>query len=474
MKFIKIINLVIIFSYCLSYREPFLNLHSYSLEDFENLKEREVIKKQEDTKKRKNVLTYYFAEELIRKKINKEGKEDYKIILQGGATILHEDTQISAPYIEIDSENNGIISGGLVISLKNQNTFLYAQKGEYNRKEEFVKLLGNPYMKLNSNDSYILITTDEIQRNIAEKTIIFKKYVKIFSKDWSLLGDESIYYDNSKEFVLKENPVLVGKKIYLTAKTMIYKSDEKKIIVNQKPIMITTIVSEGKKENPNKEKKNSSQNSKKEDEVIKEKLIITANTIEYFFETKDTNQDLKKIQKGILRGNVLMTSKTKTFKGEEFLILGKDISFVESNNAVTLEDKKENFFLRSNYMLYDLKNRNLLLKKNPELILYEKQSTNSSLEYIENDKQIKEKLTAEIIERDFLNEITIAKGNVHLIRKEEEMFSEYAKFNEKEEKIELLGNPILRRKKTELHCKKIDVFKDKVEIYGELRTIVYD
>lgn len=451
---------IIIFFSCLFDKKYTISLKSYSNLELENLKEENVIQKKEDTNKRKNVLTYYFGEELIRKKINWKGREDYKIILQGGATILHEGTQITAPYIEIDPDNNGVILGGLVVYLKDQNLYLFADKGIYNRDKEIIKISGNPYMKLISKDSNILVATEEIERNIAEKNIVFKKYVKMFSKDWSLFADESNYYDEKKEFILKENPVLIGKEIYLTAKEISYKTDERKILVDKSPLIITTIESVKKREN-----KNQNQNEKKNlnnQEKEKENLVITANSIEYFF--RDENpKDENLAYKGIVKGDVLMTSETKTFKGEEFFLLGKKISFIESKKKVTVEDKKENFFLQSNYMLYDLTKRNLVLKQKPELIIFEKE-----------DKKIKEKLVAEIIERNFDNEITIAKGNVYFKRKEEEAFSEYARIFEKEEKMELLGNPILKRGKTEIKCKKIYVYKDKIEIIGELQTKIYE
>lgn len=471
----NIIFLIIILSNCIFNKKNTINLKSYSNLELENLKEENIIKVREDTKKRKNVLTYYFGEELIRKKVNWKGKEDYKIILKGGATIVHEGTQVTAPYIELDPDNNGAILGGLIVFLPDQNVYLFADKGIYNREEEIIKISGNPYMKLVSKDSNILVATEEIERNIAEKKVVFKKYVKIFSKDWSLFADESNYYDEKKEFILKENPILVGKEIYLTAKEISYKSDERKIIADKAPLIITTIQSNKKlksSENQKDKSQNFSENSNKNNqEKEEENLVITADSIEYFFKEENSiNENL--VQKGIVKGNVLMTSETKTFKGEEFFLLGKKISFIESKKKVIVEDKKENFFLQSNYMLYDLTKRYLVLKQKPELIIFEKEK--NEITPISKEKEVKEKLVAEIIERNFDKEITIAKGNVHFKRKEEEAFSEYAKIFEKEERMELLGNPILRRGKTEIQCKKIYVYKDKIEINGELQTKIYD
>lgn len=468
----KVLMILFLFISCLSYTVPVLNFDSYSLlennsDDLEKNKKENLIKKQLDTKKRKNISTYYYGEELIRKKIQWKGTDHYEIILQGNAQIIHEDTLVFAPYIKIDPEDNGIITGGLSVTSKNHNYILYAQNGTYSRKEEIINIYGNPYMMLDSKDSFILVATEEIIRNISEKTVTFKNYIKIFSKDWSLLADESIYYDSKEEFILQKNPILIGKKLYLTAKEMIYNTSEKKIIINQEPLMIATIVSEKKeKSQEQKEKDQKNHELKKE----KENLIITAEWIEYFLDTNSNESNTELTQKGIVKGNVLMTSQTKTLKGEEFLILGKEISFIESKKKVTVEDKKENFFLDSNYMLYDLKKRKLLLKQNPKLIVYKKDLSSEN----KGNEQIKEILRAEIIERDFSNGITIAKGNVYFKRDKEEAIAEYAKIFEKEEKMELLGNPILKREKTEIRCKKIEVYKDKIKIVGELQTKIYD
>ncbi len=465
---------MLIFNFCLGHKIPVLELQSYELLEFNSIKDNKenLLKKQFDTKKRKNVITYYYGDELIRKKTKRNGGDHYTIILQGNAQIQHEDTTVFAPYIEIDPEDNGIIKGRIIVTSKKQDYILNAQQGTYSRQEELIKIYGNPYMKLNSKNSSILVATEEIERKIPEKTIIFKNYVKIFSKDWSLLADESTFYDDKNEFILKKNPVLIGKNIYFTAIEMIYNAKDKKIITNQEPLMITTIVLQTKEKQDEKQTSQKTKKEKEENKEEKENMIITADWIEYILDessnTKHSNPELT--QKGMLKGNVLMTSLTKTLKGEEFLILGKEVSYIESNKKVTVEDKKENFFLQSQYMLYNLKNRKLLLKQNPELIIYKK---NSSVETTSND-QIKEILRAEMIERDFANEITIAKGNVYFKREKEEAIAEYAKIDEKQEKIELLGNPILKREKSEIHCKKIEVYKDRIEIFGELLTKIYD
>jgi lipopolysaccharide export system protein LptA len=344
----------------------------------------------------------------------------------------------------------------LIVSEKDQGIYLYADGGEYNRKEEYIKIKNKPYMNLKNNQDTILITTNEIIRNIAEKNIIFKDYVKMFGKDWVLLADESIYYDDKKEFILKQNPILLGKDLYLTAEDIIYKSDEKKIQIYKKPVIFTTI-----KESQNKEIKNAqkddTKNNKKNEQEKKEIMYITADLIEYNLSEKEP--------KGLIQGNVLMQSSTKSIYGDEFFLTGKGIEKIQTNKKVILIDKKENFYLESNFMEYDLKNKILILKNQPKIITYD--------DINKPEKKIRQELQASIIERDFNKEITIAKGNVFFKRDKEIAYAEYAIIDENKETLELTGSPILKRGDTEIHCKKIYVFKDKIEFERELEAKIY-
>jgi len=459
-KFIIYFLNVLLFS-CLYYQKEIIlekQIQPYPTleEEIDFPRKDNVIKKIENTNKRKNIVTYYYAEELMRKKVRWKEKEDYQIILRGNAQIIHEKTHIYAPLIEIDPENNAIISGKLIVSEKEQGIYLYADGGEYNRKEEYIKIKNKPYMNLKNNQDTILITTNEIIRNIAEKNIIFKDYVKMFGKDWVLLADESIYYDDKKEFILKQNPVLLGKDLYLTAEDIIYKSDEKKIQIYKKPVMFTTI-----KESQNKELKNAqkddTKNNKKNEQEKKEIMYITADLIEYNLSEKEP--------KGLIQGNVLMQSSTKSIYGDEFFLTGKGIEKIQTNKKVILIDKKENFYLESNFMEYDLKNKILILKNQPKIITYD--------DINKPEKKIRQELQASIIERDFNKEITIAKGNVFFKRDKEIAYSEYAIIDENKETLELTGSPILKRGDTEIHCKKIYVFKDKIEFERELEAKIY-
>ncbi len=475
-SFFKII-LLAISTNCLLYNRNTWNLSITPYEEIESvsyLDSSKFIQQTKDTKKRKNVVTYYYGDELIRQKILWKGKEDYNIILRGNALIIHEKTKIYAPEIIIDPDNNGKINGNLLVVEESQGLYLYAKGGIYNRDEEYIKISNNPYMKLINNDEEIIITTTEILRDISGKKIIFKNYIKMYGKDWFISADESIYYDETKQFILQTYPVLMGKDIYLTAKNIIYKSDEQKVLIEDQPIIFNYIKTEVEEKNNkdnkqdiaesqnqnlkrlnqqlpvNKEKKYDSRKQNKEE---KEVMTIYTDRIEYNLKEK----------KGKLQGNILMVSKTKKIQGEEFLISGSGLEKIESYKKVIIEDKKENFYLESQYMMYDIKNKYLYLKNNPIIRIFEK----------ENQNQIKEELSAKIIERDFNKEITIAKGDVFFKRGKEKAFSEYAYIDEKKETMLLTGNPLIKRGDTEIQCKKITIFKNKIEFEREFEAKIY-
>ncbi|MCS7205324.1 MAG: LptA/OstA family protein [Leptospiraceae bacterium] len=426
------------------------NDYSYAPLSFDTLDERDPrnwIQKKEPTKKRKLVITNYYAEELIRRKIQWKGKEDYELQLKGNATIQHEKAIIQAPIITIDPDQNAVIEGRLVVSEKEQGIYLYASKGVYNRNEEYVSISQSPYLELKSGKETIKVATKEIYRNFAEKTIRFKEYVYFYGDDWVLFSGEGVYYDDQKTFFIREKPVLISEDFYFTSDEIRFLSEEQKIIIDKNPFGLTKL------ETPQTEKKPNEKNQKQENsEEEKEIMLIQADAIEYFLKSKENQPQ------GIIQGNVRMVSKTKSLLGEEFLLYGRNIQRIESQKRVLIEDKKERFSLEANYMLYDLEKKLLMLRNKPKLIRYE-----------EDMKTIKDELHAQEIEYDIEKKRLVAKGNVHFKRKEEEAFSEFAEYHEEEEKLIMLGNPILKRKDSELQSKVIYVYKDEIKFERELK-----
>ncbi len=447
-KFIIFTNLFFCLTYENKLEKKFIPYEQIEQIEIESINPTNLIQLQKDTKIRKGIVTYYYADELIRKKIQWKNKEDYEIQLKGNAVIIHEKTKIFAPFIVIDPENNAKIKGKITVIEEEQGISLTAIDGEYSRSEEKIRIANQPYMQLRTGNDTILVVTNEITRDIAKGEIIFKEYIKMFGNDWTLFGDESIYYDKTKTFVVPNYPVILGKDIYLSGEKILYESNQQKIVIDNEPIVFLNITNSHIEDNTKKKNKTPKEHKK-------ELMTIHASTIEYVLKKDE--------RKGIIKGNVKMESETKKIYGEEFLIYGNELEKLESKQKVSIEDRKENFYLESNYMLYDLKERKLYLKNRPRIFIYNDDSK----------QNIKEELYADVIERDFKNEITIAKGRVWFKRGNEIAEAEYALIDDKKEIMQLTGNPKLKRNDTEIQCKRIDVYKDKIELQKEIEINIY-
>lgn len=452
-KFIIFFNLIFCKTYINKIKQNIHPLQPIEQRDFQNLNAKNLVQIKKDTKARKEVLTYYSADELIRKKVPWKNKEDFEIHLKGNATIIHEKTKIYAPLMIIDPDNNAKILGKIIVIEEEQGIFFYAENGEYSRNEEKIKISNQPYMRIKAGDEVILIATDEIIRNIPQGEVIFKNYLKMFGNDWTLLGNESIYYDKTKSFVVAKYPVLLGKDLYLSGEKIVYQSNLQKIVIENDPILFLNL-----RNNHNVNKKENQKDNTinpKNLQTDKELMVVQAHTIEYILKKEE--------RKGIAKGNVRMLSNTKKIFGEEFILYGKDFDRLESKQKVIIEDLKENFYLESHYMFYDLKERKLILKNQPKITIFH-DSTKQS---------IKEELHASIIERDFNKEITIAKGGVWFKRDNEIVEAEYAYIDEKNEIMQVTGNPKLKRQDVEIYAKRIDIYKDRMELQKEIEIKIY-
>lgn len=407
------------------------------------------------TKKRKNIVTYYYGEELIRKKIQWKGKEDYEIHLRGNALIQHEDITVHATSIVIDPDNNAKIYGRMVVADKKNGMYLYAGGGFYSRSEEYILIPDHPYLEMKNNQENILITTKEIRRNIAEKTLELKEYVKIYGKDWVLLADNGYYKDEEKVFYLKEYPVLAGKDMYLSSRMILYYPEEQKVSIPEKPFFLTFLREGNLEKKEESGKGNKTQETGKKDtekKPEKEIMYIQAGFMEYYLGTPKNVP-----YQGRVSGGVEMVSRTKHLKGEEFFLYGRQVEKLESRKKVTVHDKKEKFLLEANFFQYDFKREYLVLQNNARLMGYEN-----------NPEEIHQELRAKSIEFDIKNNKLIAKNDVYFKRKQEEVFAEYGEFDDKNERMILLGSPVLRQNGTEIRTKVVNVYKDRITFEKEM------
>lgn len=374
------------------------------------------------------------------------------------------------------------------------------------------------------NEKPVIATTSLIRRDLAEKKSYLDGDVRIHGEKWSLLADQAILSDDTGIMTLEKEPIMIGRDIYLSGGNIQYYTKQKRIVLSDQPFARLIMIEESKpkdgattsetiaketgigldmikrlqslpantdpktlpadmqtafqklieyqvkkkSEQENKSAQKSDVNLKKDvsknntqqtegtastnkesanketaNHELEEKSVpydLTAGRIEYSFEDSGG---------AFLLGGVKITSTNRILMGEEFRLSGKSLSLIEADKGVTMIDRKEKLELTSLQMRYDTKKRWLWLSGNPTVKIQEK-----------NSPAIKAELKAAVIERDMEKEITLARGNVRLKRRSEQVVAEIAIFREKEQKMDLTGRPFLLRNGIWVRCKKIQMLSN--------------
>ena len=450
------------------------------------------------TKRRQSVTTEFYAAELVRESVVIDNKPGFRLTLRGGATIIHDDTVLKAPTIYLDPGNEGRLVGGVTVINREQGVTLRAESGSYSRANEFVKIEGLPQIEISrSGDKPVFATTSLIRRDMAEKKSYLDGDIRMHGEKWSLLADQAILSDDTGIMVFEKQPIVIGRDIYLSGGDIQYLTREKKIVLTDRPFARLMMIEKGKSPSPLKpetqaylkglpsntdpktlppeiqeelrkaaekvqaqkdeadsQRKNDSQQGRVTADDESERRVeynLSAGQIEYIF--GDTTQ-------AILKDQVLITSEVRILSGDEFRMSGQGLSIIEADRGVKMIDNKEKMEITARKMRYDTKKKWLWLSGSPVVELYEKQS-------IATVPVLRARLEAAVIERDMDNEVTLARGSVHLKRKQEEAIAEIAELNEKDQTMNLLGRPFLLRGSLWVRCKKIQMLSNPDRIVFE-------
>ncbi len=391
------------------------------------------------TERRKSVPTRFYASELVREPVVVDGKPGFRLILRGNATIVHDDTTLRAPVIYLDPGNEGRLVGGVTITDRNQGITLRAAEGTYSRAREFVSIEGLPRLEIRQGGRPVLVTTNVLRRDLAEKKSYMDGDVRMHGQKWSLLADQAVLSDDTGMMLLEKEPVLIGQNVYMSGGNIEYWSREQKVVLQDRPF--ARLIVEESRQNKQEESED------KEQAARRVPYDLSAGRIEYRLEDKG---------EALLTGNVSITSEVRSLYGERFKLSGEGLSFIEADRGVKLVDTREKMELRARLMRYDTKKRWLWLSGTPVVELYEKNGTG-----------LRARLEAAVIERDMDREIALARGNVHLQRKSEQAVAEIAVFREKEQTMDLTGRPFLLRGGVWVRCKKIRMLSDPDRIVFE-------
>lgn len=189
------------------------------------------------TDRRPAVPTSFSAAELVREKVTVDKKEEYRMVLRGDATIVHDTTTLKAPAIILDPGNEGRLVGGVTVYDRAQGMILHANEGYYSRSKETVRLWGNPRFEFQQKgEKPILATVTEIQRDLAANVTTLDGDLRMHGEKWTLLADRGVYSEATGVLHLSVEPLVIGKDIFLTGGDFDYNTKERTVVLRHRPL----------------------------------------------------------------------------------------------------------------------------------------------------------------------------------------------------------------------------------------------
>lgn len=189
------------------------------------------------TDRRSAVPTNFSAAELVREKVKVGKKEEYRMVLRGDATIVHDTTTLKAPAIILDPGNEGRLVGGVTVYDSAQGMILHASEGYYSRSKEIVRLWGNPRFEFKQKDEKpVVATVTEIQRDLAENVTTLDGDLRMHGEKWSLLADRGVYSESTGVMHISLEPLVIGKDIFMTGGDIDYNARERTVLLRHRPL----------------------------------------------------------------------------------------------------------------------------------------------------------------------------------------------------------------------------------------------
>lgn len=167
------------------------------------------------------------------------------------------------------------------------------------------------------------------------------------------------------------------------------------------------------------------------------------------------------------KGITILTGNVKAIKEEDNIYAKKMEIWGDFNNIekiighedIIIVNKKDQVKITGNYFEYHKKKDYIFIIGKPKLIA-------------EEDKL---EVTSQKMEKYFKENLSIAMGEVVIVKEDTKATGELLNFFEKEEKAILTGNPKLIKKNNIFSGERIIFYtgEDKVEIRGNVKSIVY-
>lgn len=429
----------------------------------------EVITDETPDKKKRPLKTFFYAQELIREKIKKDGKEIIRISLVGNAVIRHNRVTLRSPKIILEDGKKGMLRGGVTIYDQDSGTTIRAASADYSRDDQTASLSGSPMIivKQTGEDGKKLsapayVTTTRIEQDLAENIAFMKSDVRIHHEDRTILADQGYFYGNDKLFKLKTDPVVIAPDMYMTGESMQYQTELRRFSLEnrvtayfrstggllpgedastEEVVSLEGFARSGGRV-PDRNKKDDRQ--KEEKPVVS---VLTADRLTYMSGSENVDAITE------LTGNVKLTRENFLMEAPYIRTAGDNMKYILADRGARLIDKDNNVIASAMLMRFDTNEQVLRLERDAHIDAFDK----------DTDEKIGD-MKAAVIEAYFREKKTLARGGVRLQQKDYIATGEIIRYEQSSGIAVIEGNPGLTRGTSTVHSQRILVYPDKNRI----------
>ncbi|MBE8401387.1 LptA/OstA family protein [Leptospira borgpetersenii] len=372
-----------------------------------------------------NFPTFWGGSSLTQEDKAVSGLKITVFILDGGAWIQHKKVKLSANQIEIYGKDafKGFLRGGVVVQDGDNGVTLRAGTGEYDKLEEKVTIKNRPRLfHTDKSGVKTVISATFIERNLAKKTTLLKENVIIAHPQITILCKQALFEEDSDKIVTDPDPILIAKDRYLTGKQLTFYTNINKVELAGESILFQNYT---------------------EEKIKKEVTKVAIFKGDQLVSDKDESGETRVGLYGdatIYRGNLKMNA-------EKLVSYGKNSSKIEARNQITVHDRENALILSGNVLDYFENDQYIHLTDSGKIDFLDKKTD-----------EVTSTMTAVEFERFMDKNETVIRGNVLIEGKDSSATGEYATYFEKEEKVFLEGNPILRKNGRDIHAGRIIFF----------------
>ncbi|GBF49045.1 OstA-like domain protein [Leptospira ryugenii] len=385
-------------------------------------------------------------------------------ILGGGAYITHKNIQLIAREIEIIGEDAllGNLKGQVQVEDRENGATLIASKGHYDKIAGTVTLENSPTLIHKKDNKIVKIQCESIVRYLDDAKTVLSGKVVVTSSDFRVFGEDAVFYEKEDRIDLSNEPFLFSENRFIQGKTLSYFVKEGSIVLEGDASIYQVSYENNQKRIADEKKKEKQSQSNKTEKKDEEKLRIV--TIFSGNQLRHKNRSGSEDAYTSMNGNAFMFRSDSEFKADEIQSKNNN-QLILSKGQVSFLDKKNAYQMEGGYLEYDKTKGYSYLSEKPKILFLD-------------EKTLTEKgnLTAVFIERFEEKKEAVARGDVQIQTQSSQATGEYATYYEKENRLELEGNPNLIKDKTKVSAGRIIIYpnEDRAILTDGLKVIGND